>query len=752
MNPGALPPRPSATSDASKKVEIWGGIECTVNRVGERFYDQLALSGHTKRIEGDLEQFASLGIRTLRYPVLWERVAPNSLADLDWSESDRALSKMRELDIKPIIGLVHHGSGPNYTSLLDDEFSSKLSEFASAVARRYPWIELYTPINEPLTTARFATLYGHWYPHARDDRSFARAVVNQCAGVRAAMSAIRSVNSQARLVQTEDLGKTYSTPALSYQANFDNSRRWLTFDILTGRLDDRQPLWWHLLESGVQRQELESFLSRPCVPDIIGINHYVTSDRFLDDRIDLYPERDHPGNGRQAYVDVEAVRILGEGITGHSGPLREAWDRYALPLAITEVHLGCTREDQLRWLAEAWGAAHDLRSENIDVRAITVWSLLGCYGWCSLLTSDFDSYEPAAFDLRSLRPRPTALARMTAALATTGKSDHPVLDGIGWWRRDIRLLNRPKLEVSNAERRQNKDALACERVILVTGCNGTLGRAFLRVAGGRGLAAIGAGREELDISARKSVSDFLDRVRPWAVVNAAGYVRVDEAEQDAGNCFRINTQGGCVLADECARLGIPLVAISSDLIFDGRKGEPYVESDVASPLNIYGVSKARLEEHLRQLPNALLIRTSAFFGPWDSHNFLATTFHELSQGREVRVANDTMVSPTYVPDLVNTTLDLLVDDERGVWHLVNDGALTWFDFARLAVERAGLDSSRIVGVPMSDLGLRARRPLNSALTSERGKLMPTLETAVDSWLASVSKRHINPEVLETSGV
>lgn len=752
MTAGARSPRPSSTSGASKKVEIWGGIECTVNRVGDRYFDQMALSGHDGRIEEDLERFASLGIRTLRYPVLWERVAPNSPSDLDWSLSDRALAKMRLLGIEPIVGLVHHGSGPKYTSLLDDDFGKKLSEFARAVARRYPWVESYTPVNEPLTTARFATLYGHWYPHARDDRAFARSVLNQCTGIRAAMSAVRSVNSRARLVQTEDLGKTYSTPALSYQANFDNNRRWLTFDILTGRLDESQPLWWHLLESGITRQELESFRSQPCVPDILGINHYVTSDRFLDDRIDLYPGHDHGGNGRQAYVDVEAVRVLDKGIEGHVGALREAWNRYALPLAITEVHLGCTREDQLRWLGEAWSAAQQLRSEQIDVRAITVWSLLGCYGWSSLLTSDFDSYEPAAFDLRSPQPRPTALARMTKALTSQEKCGHPVLDGAGWWRRDIRFMRQSDRRARDASRQDNDHGAAPERAILVTGSNGTLGRAFLRVAKARGLAAMGTGREELDICAPRSVSAYLDRVRPWVVINAAGYVRVDDAEHDKANCFRTNTGGARVLAEECLRLGIPFVGISSDLVFDGSKNAPYVESDVANPMNIYGASKARLEENLGRLPNVLLIRTSAFFGPWDSHNFLATTFRELSQGREVRVANDTLVSPTYVPDLVHATLDLVIDGELGIWHLANDGALTWLDFARLAAEKAGIDLSGIVGVPMSELGLRARRPLMSALASERGKLMPSLEAGIDSWLATVTKRHINPEVLENSSV
>ena len=170
------------------------------------------------------------------------------------------------------------------------------------------------------------------------------------------MAAIRSVNPDAQLVQTEDLGTTYSTPALAYQATFDNHRRWLTFDILSGHLDEWKPLWWYLLESGITRQELESFLTRPCVPDILGINHYLTSDRYLDDRLELYPTHLHGGNGRHAYADVEAVRTIDEGIRGHAGVLRDAWERYTLPVAVTEVHNGCTRDEQLRWLNEAWQA------------------------------------------------------------------------------------------------------------------------------------------------------------------------------------------------------------------------------------------------------------------------------------------------------------------------------------------------------------------------------------------------------------
>src|SRR5436305_17614 len=118
------------------------------------------------------------------------------------------------------------------TNLLDDDFPQLLADYARAVAQRYPHVDAWTPVNEPLTTARFSALYGHWYPHRADDESFVRALLVQMRATILAMRAIREVNPDAMLVQTEDLGYTTSSPSLSYQADFENNRRWLSFDLL----------------------------------------------------------------------------------------------------------------------------------------------------------------------------------------------------------------------------------------------------------------------------------------------------------------------------------------------------------------------------------------------------------------------------------------------------------------------------------------------------------------------------------------
>src|SRR3954470_20727193 len=211
-------------------MKLWGGIECTINRVGTKTYDQLARSGHYARAD-DLDRIRALGIETMRYPLLWERAAGDRPGEYDWSFADERLQRLRDLGIRPIAGLVHHGSGPRYTNLLDPAFPELLAGHAARVAERYPWIDLYTPVNEPLTTARFSALYGHWYPHTRCYRTFLRVLLNECRATVLAIRAIRRVRPDARLVQTDDLGKTFSTPQLAYQAEHDNDRRWATFDL-----------------------------------------------------------------------------------------------------------------------------------------------------------------------------------------------------------------------------------------------------------------------------------------------------------------------------------------------------------------------------------------------------------------------------------------------------------------------------------------------------------------------------------------
>jgi len=422
-------------------IELWAGIECTVNRVRDTFFDQVIRSGHDRRIT-DLDLFASLGVKTLRYPIVWERTAPDRHLEFAWDWSDERLHRLLTIGINPIVGLLHHGSGPRYTSLIDPVFPDKFKDYARAVAERYPWVSSYTPVNEPLTTARFSGLYGNWYPHGRDDLIFARALLNECRATVLAMREIRKVNPKARLIQTEDFGKTFSTHKLAYQAEFENDRRWITFDLLCGRLSPDHRMWRHFVSCGITEAELQWFRGNPCPPDVLGINHYVTSDRYLDERIEMYPSRAHGTNGQHCYADVEAVRVDFDEDLGARPRIEEVWNRFHLPIAVTEAHLGCTEDEQTRWLWEVWQAAQKQRASGADIRAVTVWALLGSYNWDCLVVRDAGTYEPGVFDVRHDPPRPTALARLVSDLVRGKHPTEPAVLQSGWWQRQERLVYR----------------------------------------------------------------------------------------------------------------------------------------------------------------------------------------------------------------------------------------------------------------------------------------------------------------------
>ncbi len=417
-------------------MQLWGGIECTINRVHDRFFDQHEWSGHRFHTREDLELIASLGISTLRTALHWEYLE----AGRDWGFFDRMLGDMRRLNLEPIAGLLHHGSGPIGTDLLDPGFPEKLAAFASEVAQRYPWITRYTPVNEPHTTSRFSCLYGHWYPHHRSISSYLRALLHEVKGTVLAMRAIRAVQPEAKLIYTEDGGSFSGTAELQPFRAEREARRWLGTDLICGYVTTSHPLYSFLLKHGLSASEIGWFAENPCPPSVLGFNYYPTSDRFLDHRVDLYPEYFRGGDsGVEPLVDIEAVRVSPAGIAGVGPVLREAWDRYRIPVAVTEAHLGGGCEDQVRWLSEIWTDAAKARASGVEVAAVTVWALLGSWNWCNLCTSEEGIYEPGVFCIRDGARLRTPLADFVSRLAR-GKGPDPGRDAaVAWWRHPDRI-------------------------------------------------------------------------------------------------------------------------------------------------------------------------------------------------------------------------------------------------------------------------------------------------------------------------
>jgi len=723
-------------------VELWGGIECTINRINDKYFDQLEYSGHYNR-KNDIDVISELGIKALRYPVLWERHQPSRNAKISWAFAKKNLTKLQSLKIEPIIGLVHHGSGPAFVDFFNGSFESGLAEYAYQVALQFPWVKYYTPVNEPLTTARFCGLYGHWYPHKRDDYSFAKILLSECKATVMAMRKIREVNPDAKLIQTEDLTRIYSTPLLKYQADFENDRKWLAFDLIAGRVAEEHPLWGYLKWCGIKDDELNYFRENNCCPDIIGLNYYITSQRYLDENVENYPPHTHGKNCIHEYADVEAVRVNFEGMWGAYKLFKEAWSRFHLPLAVTEVHLHCHREEQMRWFLEIWQTVKQLKKEGVDIKAVTAWALLGSFGWNRILTNEKGDYEPGVFDVRSKTLQRLAMADMLQSIARNQHYYHPVLQGKGWWRRDIRFVYNRNENVLNIDEEKNKNN---SQPLLILGKTGTLGNSFARICEHRNIHYKLFDRTSIDICNPVMIEKLINELDPWAIVNAAGYVKVDDAESHSYSCFLANSFGPMFLAKYCNQYNVQLLTFSSDLVFNGKKRAPYFESDKVNPLSIYGYSKVIAEQNVQsQYPESLIIRTSAFFGPWDRWNFVTLALQNLKKGKHFAAANDIIVSPTYIPDLVNTSLDLLIDRQKGIWHISNNGEITWAELATMAAEKFSFAPELVLAKPSKELQFSATRPGYSVLQSEKGISLPSLYNALDRYT-----HDIDPQVFESA--
>lgn len=275
------------------------------------------------------------------------------------------------------------------------------------------------------------------------------------------------------------------------------------------------------------------------------------------------------------------------------------------------------------------------------------------------------------------------------------------------------------------------------RPLLIIGKTGTLGFAFGHTCAQRNLHYHLLNRQLLDITCAEQIESVMRQFKPWAIINAAGYVRVEDAESDPDSCYQSNTAGPATIAALCLKYAVKLVIFSSDLVFDGSRQGPYLETDVVNPLNVYGSSKARAEEEvLRINPESLVIRTAAFFGPWDQYNFVTGVLNTLKDGREFNAESDVLISPTYVPDLVENSLNLLLDDECGIWHLSNDCAISWAGIAHEVAGRARLNRTLIQSVSLEDMHYKALRPKNSTLKSRKGILLPSLDNAFDRYFKS----------------
>lgn len=263
--------------------------------------------------------------------------------------------------------------------------------------------------------------------------------------------------------------------------------------------------------------------------------------------------------------------------------------------------------------------------------------------------------------------------------------------------------------------------MSSSRKVVVTGANGQLGTAFHLL----GLDATFLSRGDLDLRYPHTVAPLIHSIRPDLVINCAGFTNVDAAESHEDEATVVNGASVGELASVTASLAIPFVTYSTDYVFSGDSPRPYVEGDEVGPLNAYGRSKLVGERLALSIsPQSLVIRTSWVVSKTHD-NFVATMLRLAADpSAQLQVVNDQKGRPTVASDLARATLDAVAANITGVAHLANQGATTWFDLARFAIDQAGLPGS--LSACATDENPRpAARPSNSVLNTERPDL-PTM--------------------------
>ena len=259
--------------------------------------------------------------------------------------------------------------------------------------------------------------------------------------------------------------------------------------------------------------------------------------------------------------------------------------------------------------------------------------------------------------------------------------------------------------------------------IMVTGSAGQLGHELLRLPGDPGIERVGLDRRRLDVTDRAAVLDAVTDVSPDVVVNCAAFAAVDAAEADRDAAFAVNRGGAAILAEACAARRRPLIHLSTDYVFDGEKGSPYVEDDATGPLNVYGASKAAGEAAVRErLAEHLILRTSWLYGAHGG-NFVKTMLRLAATQAEIPVVDDQQGCPTAAPDLAAVILVLARraaggDCAWGTYHCCNAGETSWFGFASAILEDQG-GAARLVPVATAAFPRPASRPRRSTLDCRR---------------------------------
>ena len=279
-----------------------------------------------------------------------------------------------------------------------------------------------------------------------------------------------------------------------------------------------------------------------------------------------------------------------------------------------------------------------------------------------------------------------------------------------------------------------------KKYILVTGATGQLGFDIAKELSSKNIDVLGVGSKDLDITNSSAVNNFFELHKFSHVIHCAAYTKVDAAEDEKELNYNINVHGTENLVSQCQKYDIPLTYFSTDYVFGGEGNTPFKEDDIVNPLCEYAKAKLDGELAVKKLKNYFIIRISWVFGK-NGKNFVKTMLNLAETKNELRIVSDQVGSPTYTVDVAREVVEMISTDKYGIYHMTNEGFVSWSDFAREIFKMIGLNIN-VIDILTKDYNAKANRPLNSRLDKSKlytngFKKMPDWQDALKRYLIEI---------------
>nr|WP_313120162.1 dTDP-4-dehydrorhamnose reductase [Proteiniclasticum ruminis] len=276
---------------------------------------------------------------------------------------------------------------------------------------------------------------------------------------------------------------------------------------------------------------------------------------------------------------------------------------------------------------------------------------------------------------------------------------------------------------------------------MVTGGNGQLGHDVVLKLKELNINVIAPGRDDFDLTNREQIQKYIFKEKPDVIIHCAAYTAVDKAEDEKDICYSINLEGTRFIAETAKQINAKLVYVSTDYVFDGLGEEPHSEDKETKPVNYYGYTKEQGEKIVRAiLDNYFIVRTSWVYGS-NGNNFVKTMLKLAESRNELNVVSDQIGAPTYTKDLADFIINLVKTNQYGIYHGVNEGYCSWYEFAKTIFEKSGIEM-KINPISTKEYPTKAARPLNSKLskrnTDKAGiSRLPHWEDAISRFISEL---------------